>query len=463
VSLFDAVFGSDHLSLRCFLRSTVASLIAVALIWALMGNLGTLGTRLQAELSLGSLLVLALAVNVVADYVSLLETRLLLGWMPRIRSTLAQAGVLLLDLILSAAIIWLAIFAFLRSPLHEGEVETFAEILGVFSTFSVLFYSTFLTSVWTWTYILSTWLVRAFARLRLAHWLDVENKPLLILGHALAVVVFFGALAAAAAMRRDEDGLTAADRALCSLFQGRVCLDVAGLTVEEEARFNLVLLACGGEMSNACLQRGFATQAAQLWHLGCADGHLPACTNLGILYGGGIGVDADLAEAARLLRQSCDGGYARGCSHLGHLHEATDPQPAEAARLYRQGCDGGDAFGCIRLAFLHVSGIGMDPDPVEVVRAYRRACDLGNAWGCTQLGVQHQQGLRMDPDRAEAARLYRQGCEGGDAAGCAYLAMSLEAGWIEADPAEAAEFWQAACALGWEMAPCDRRAEGRPR
>ena len=38
-SLFDAVFGERHLSWRCFLRSTVASLIAVVLIWLLMGNL----------------------------------------------------------------------------------------------------------------------------------------------------------------------------------------------------------------------------------------------------------------------------------------------------------------------------------------------------------------------------------------------------------------------------------------
>lgn len=174
VSLFDAVFGARHLSLRCFLRSALASLIAVAVIWLLMGNLGTLGLRVRSELSLGGVLVLALAVNVLADYLSLLETRLLMGHMPR--SALGQALVLVLDLALSAAIIWLAIFAYLRSPLNTGEVESFAEILGLFSIFSVLFYSTFLTSVWTWAYVLSTWVMRAATRLRLAHLLDVEQQ-----------------------------------------------------------------------------------------------------------------------------------------------------------------------------------------------------------------------------------------------------------------------------------------------
>ena len=155
-TLFDAVFGHRHLSLRCFLRSAIASLVAVVVIWLLMGSAETIGLRLQADLTLGSVLVLGLAINVVADYLSLLETRLLLAHMPR--HWLAQAGVLFFDLLLSAAIIWLAIFAFLRSPLHQGEIESFAEILGVFSIFSVFFYSTFLTSVWTWAYIVSTWL-----------------------------------------------------------------------------------------------------------------------------------------------------------------------------------------------------------------------------------------------------------------------------------------------------------------
>ena len=40
-----------------------------------MGQAGAIGLRIRAELSLGALLAIALAVNVVADYVSLLETR----------------------------------------------------------------------------------------------------------------------------------------------------------------------------------------------------------------------------------------------------------------------------------------------------------------------------------------------------------------------------------------------------
>ncbi|MEO1687537.1 MAG: HcpA family protein, partial [Pseudomonadota bacterium] len=65
-----------------------------------------------------------------------------------------------------------------------------------------------------------------------------------------------------------------------------------------------------------------------------------------------LGMDPDLAEAARLFRQGCDGGAARGCTGLGFLHHqglGMDPDLAEAARLYRQGCDGGLAIACDQL------------------------------------------------------------------------------------------------------------------
>ena len=162
-ALFDAVFGEDHFSWRCLWRSAVASLVAVLLIWTLMGEAGLIGARLRAEVSLGWLLAAALFVNVVADYLSLLETRWLLGRLHRLKSAWLQALALLGDLIVSGAIIWVAI-RLLPGPILGIEAESFAEVLGIFSVFSVLFYSTFLTSAWSWAYVGSTWVLRLFAR-----------------------------------------------------------------------------------------------------------------------------------------------------------------------------------------------------------------------------------------------------------------------------------------------------------
>lgn len=455
VALFDAAFGANHFSFRCFLRSSVASVIAVVAIWALMGEAGTLGLRLKADLSLGAVLWLALAVNIVADYVSLLETRFLLGRICRLRSTLAQAAVLVLDFALSAAIIWLAIFAYLRSPLHAGEIESFAEILGLFSIFSVLFYSTFLTSVWTWAYILTTWLLRLFTRLRLPHFLDVEHKPVQIIAYFLGFVVFLGALGSAAILRKDAQNLTAADRALCDLFKGRVCLDVAGLTSDEQVKLDLVTRACEGGVTQECVVRADTAfeirpeEAARLWKAACDGRNALACTNLGFMYETSLGVRFDLIEAARLHRKSCDGGSSFGCTNLGRFYEnglGVSADSAAAARLYRHSCDSGSATGCTNLGVLNEWGKGLDRDPVEAARLYRQGCDGGNLRGCVNLGFLHRMGLGMDPDPIVAAQLFRTGCDGGDALGCTSLGIQNQFGnGMERDPFAARRLYQTAC------------------
>ncbi|MEM9910243.1 MAG: hypothetical protein AAF922_05610 [Pseudomonadota bacterium] len=431
--LFDAVFGAHHLSFRCFLRSALASLLAVCLIWLMMGSAETIGLRLQSDLGLGAVLVIGLAINVLADYLSLLETRWLLSRMPR--PWWAQAGVLLLDLTLTAAIIWIAIFAYIRSPLHEGEIDSFAEILGVFSIFSVFFYSTFLTSIWTWAYIASTWVMRVVTAIRVDFWFDVEGKPfftfLSVLACCVGGVTFAGSMLVGLALGHRQDGVTALDRTLCTVFQGRVCEHVANLTPNEQAQLDFITRACEGGVTEECLDRALAiyevdaATAARLWRASCNGGDAVGCTNLGYLHNLGIGMEADPVEAARLYRQGCDGGDAAGCTNLGYLHLegiGVDPEPFEAARLFRQACDEGDALGCNNLGFLHVEGIEVDRDPVEAARLFRQACDKGDKRGCNNLGYLYEQGIGIAADPEEAARLFRQACE---------MGLEESCGWAE--------------------------------
>ena len=49
--------------------------------------------------------------------------------------------------------------------LGEGR-DGLAEVVGLFSPLAVFFYSSFVTSIWTWGFILSSWLMRGLARLR---------------------------------------------------------------------------------------------------------------------------------------------------------------------------------------------------------------------------------------------------------------------------------------------------------
>ena len=457
VTLFDSVFSENHLSLKCLIRSVIASLIAVMAIWLLMGNADLIGLRMQSNLSLGWFLVTALVVNVIADYISLLETRWLLGRIPR--STFAQIGVLIFDFPISAAIIWVAIFLYLRSPLREGDVESFAEILGVFSVFSVFFYSTFLTSVWTWGYITSTWIMRLATRLRVAYWLDVENKPIkvlfLLLSTCLGGVTFLGAMALGTLFSADQDGITAADRTLCKVFKGQVCLEVAELTDAEHRQLEFLSSACEGGATDECMKRANAiwevdgATAARLSRAACQGGSAISCSNMGFLYKNGIGVNPDSRQSARFYRQACYEGYAGGCTDLGMLHQDgiwMDADPLRAAELFRQGCDAGSARGCTNLGVSYEKGLGVDPDPQEAARLYQQGCDEGDPSGCTNLGFFLLEGIGMDPNLQEAKRLFEHACEEGDAAGCTNLGVLYHEGTgVMPDPQEAARLYRKGC------------------
>ena len=195
----------------------------------------------------------------------------------------------------------------------------------MFSIFSVLFYSPFLTSVWTWAYILSTWLMRLVTALRLTAWLDLERQPIRVLAGVLGLVTFSASLALALPLRPDDQSLSVADRALCSLFKGRVCLDVAELTAAEQAQLDFLLLACEGGVTRRCIERGVdawevdGAQAARLWRAACAGGNARGCTSLGYLHHRGIGIDADPAAAARLYQEGCELGDEDACDRADGL------------------------------------------------------------------------------------------------------------------------------------------------
>lgn len=359
--LFDAVFGRNHLSLNCFVRSAIASLTSVALIWVLMGEMGAIGLRLEKEISLGAVLVLALSVNIVADYISLLETRWLLSHLDRISAWWAQALILVIDLALSAAIIWVVILAYAQSPFHEGEIDGFAEILGVFSVFSVLFYSTFMTSVWTWAYIVSTWVLRLVKRLRLAKWLDVEGQPVRILSLVLGVIVFFGAMLGSLPLSKDADGLSAADRVLCSVFKNEVCIHVASLTETERTKLDLTLLACEGGVASECIKIGNSryfsdnSYAKRLFTASCEGGSSKGCSVLGLMYAQGRGVEADRLMSLQLLRESCETGERSGCYTLRVLHRRQFFHRAELEESLRSleiACREGSNEGCVSAGIL---------------------------------------------------------------------------------------------------------------
>lgn len=224
VEAFDRVFGPRHLSLHCFLRSMAVSVLTVTvllLLWTALRE--EQFARFAAErgmAGLGELVLITFLVNVVADYLSLLETRWALGILSRISGSWGRAGLLTAD-VLATLVVWLIFYSGLPFlPLAhfsatandivlflQFQVWSYAPTLHEVVTLSandagppvgIWFYSTFVTSMWLWLYMGAGGLARASGAARgaagrglatFASVFDAEGQPFRVLGFAAMVLV----------------------------------------------------------------------------------------------------------------------------------------------------------------------------------------------------------------------------------------------------------------------------------
>jgi hypothetical protein len=227
--VFDRVFGRKHLSVNCFIRSSIASTIALG---AMVGAYLLFGPSLTGPIYTGAIqgptvhiigyfFLLTIPMNYVGDYISLLETRLLIFWMTRISSAPIRLLLLLLDVVVGSAVFffgfWVAqVIAVHWSPrwsmgnlrdvyMHLGFVNvSLGEDFTYFYTFSgfpsVFLYASLLTSIWLWLYAGSGFLLKFARRFDIGFdWFnrkfDIEKKPLSAIGlvaGALVAVVYWG-------------------------------------------------------------------------------------------------------------------------------------------------------------------------------------------------------------------------------------------------------------------------------
>jgi len=165
---FDNVFGERHLTWKCFFRSSAASTISVIvmlLLWIGIRPNEVIETNFYDSMT--ALISWVLVWNLLPDYLSLLQTRLIVK---RIKTHPKLTILwLFIDIILTAVLaisVWLIVF--LVFYLINSQ-NTFSEFIDVFSNVilplsnggdpipspGVIFYSTFFTSVWLWLYIVS--------------------------------------------------------------------------------------------------------------------------------------------------------------------------------------------------------------------------------------------------------------------------------------------------------------------
>lgn len=221
-AVFDQLFGERHLSWRCFRRSCVASLATffiIALLWTGVypGRFAeSVNFLYEADIKFPFIVLLAIIGNVIPDYLSLFESRMMIKVMEKLKRKIFIGLLLLIDLLLTGFIFFSCAFIGLIISVQIVTGVPFYVILKwfvndlplIFLSFvtfekgtgpesfsdAIWFYSTYFTSIWIWIYAFSlgvvriavmagggmTWFRKVF---------DIQNKPLRSAGYVAVGLV----------------------------------------------------------------------------------------------------------------------------------------------------------------------------------------------------------------------------------------------------------------------------------
>jgi len=131
--MFDTVFGEEGFSWKRLIRSSIASLLSVLLLYILFTRvLDVLGTRTLGALDLLQVVLLGAMINIIPDYLSLMETRWLLGRFRKVTCFFGQLLLLIVDFIFTIVIIFLMISAY-SWFFNDGRIPTAIELFALFS------------------------------------------------------------------------------------------------------------------------------------------------------------------------------------------------------------------------------------------------------------------------------------------------------------------------------------------
>ena len=228
--LIDRAFGKRAFSFKFFLRSCIASVAAVAIVEALM--LALFGKKSivtsdswEGYKILAYLLGLALPINCVPDYFSLLFSRFIVRHMARRPNPIRVGFLLIIDSAVSL-VIALAAICLIAPYLHIfgmlGVVDVYAnsihEAVSMFLTTTLEYahllletsgwgsvvrlylLASLFTSIWVWLYVLASVTIRGLhvtfsAWKKVIPFLDLDKKPMQAIGRVAGLIAGVGYLA----------------------------------------------------------------------------------------------------------------------------------------------------------------------------------------------------------------------------------------------------------------------------
>ena len=224
INIFDGVFGTKILSIRFFLKSCTASLFCLFFIsfilLSLIDQTYLSWWNLMPDYNRPYIICLIIFGNFIPDFVSLVETRILLRYLEKSPAVTRIISILVFDFIATASIfaIIYPIFIFLATGnqdrfSYEELVRSYDVYLPLFLMFltepnlsfgstrffdmPLQYYTTFFTSVWLWTFGLSVFLVKIMENVLDTFWtkfrdkfLNIDEKPISSIGWLFSGLVF---------------------------------------------------------------------------------------------------------------------------------------------------------------------------------------------------------------------------------------------------------------------------------
>ena len=188
--VFDRFFGEKHFRWRCFYRSMLISVITITLLLYIATNFFITS---EGPVSLSQIFyfvfLFGLLINGIADYFSLLETRMLLN------SRYSTSVKIVVDLVLTffLTIFWFALVFHLlgwNEVFYKIVTTIWNDFIGIthsggkeLKILMVIIFTGYLTSIWLWLHglaQLAIYVVRKFGWV--VNFLNVRQKPLRALG-----------------------------------------------------------------------------------------------------------------------------------------------------------------------------------------------------------------------------------------------------------------------------------------
>jgi len=218
LSLFEKVFDKKPFSKRMILRSFLISIITaflILLIWATLrqNEFNEFFLHHNKYARFGYFLMSLLSINLIADYISILETRFILLQLTKTKSKSKTVFLLLFDIVLTLFIFFIFGFIFLKLfyiPNIWGEAQgkplfklikdnvlstlTLSVSKNGFLPHGVLFYTNFFTSIWLYLYLIGSGIVKLILKIasyfvKFPKFFNVIEKPFTTIGYFLMLLI----------------------------------------------------------------------------------------------------------------------------------------------------------------------------------------------------------------------------------------------------------------------------------